>query len=49
MNIVYLVENPDSIKSDIKTSVEGFFKEFKPSEGVLHIFEDSITKAIFCE
>lgn len=49
MNIIYLVKNPDKIKSDIKSSIASFFNEFDPAEEVLHIFEDSITKAVFCE
>lgn len=49
MNIVYLGKSPDSIHEDIKTSIEGFSKEFAPAEEVLYIFEDNITKAIFCE
>ncbi len=49
MNIIYLVEKPDKIKPEVKKQIEDFFDGFNPLEGSLYIFEDKITKAIYCE
>lgn len=49
MSIIYLVEKPDKIKPDVKKQIEDFSNAFNPLEGNLYIFEDSITKAIYCE
>lgn len=49
MNIKYSLQKPDSIKDSIKTSIAQFCKDFSPEEETIYIFEDSITKAIFCE
>lgn len=49
MNISYLVEKPDKIKPDVKKQIEDFFNLFNPAEGNLYVFEDNLTKAIYCE
>ena len=49
MNIIYRVENVKKIKEEIKKAIDEFCNVFNPTEGVLYIFEDTLTKAIFSE
>lgn len=49
MCIKYLIDNPDKIKNNVKTSIESFSKLFSPMEDTLYVFEDKITNALFCE
>lgn len=48
MNIKY-PPKPSTIKESIKTAVENFCKTFHPIEQDIYIFQDEITKALFCE
>lgn len=49
MKIEYSFEKSESIKESIKKSIYQFYEMFSPEEETIYIFEDSITKAIFCE
>ena len=49
MDIQYYCSKPDQIKEEIKKSIEEFCVQFCPVENTLCIFEDSKTKALYCE
>lgn len=49
MNIQYYCCKPEQIKDEVKKSIEEFCKKFSPVENTLCIFEDSKTKALYCE
>lgn len=49
MEIKYLCNKPDQIQELIHNSVEEFCSKFSPVEETINIFEDEITRALFCE
>lgn len=49
MEIKYIVDNPATVAQQLSPSVESFCTMFKPAEDTLYIFEDELTKAIYCE
>lgn len=49
MEIKYLCKNPEQIKEHTKESINEFFTKFEPIEDVIYIFEDELTKALYCE
>lgn len=49
MSIIYANKHTSAIKAGTKTAIEKFYKTFHPEEENLYIFEDEITKALYCE
>lgn len=49
MNILYYCNKAKEMKTEVKNSIEEFCNKFSPIESTLCIFEDSKTKALYCE
>lgn len=49
MGIQYYCAKPEQIKDEVKQSIIEFCDKFSPVENTLCIFEDSKTKALYCE
>lgn len=49
MEIAYIVNKPAAIKDKLEGIITQFFDSFEPVEDKMYVFEDCITKAIYCE